>query len=680
MITTTTTAPREPHHPAINAFPSWVRSVHDLNRRTTPRHIRKKFRGLAHREMTLDTYDRLEALLRHHRNTLSGDHQTALTALLSSMTSMAQGKLPGRYAFGIPTGMGKTTAIVAWVSQLHRVGALGNPTSVAAAAMKVEALCTLKRQLIAQGVPENRIALIHSKRFDPANVEAVKDGTADQRILDTYASEPSDDGKDRPIALVTHERVRSCDLDTFGTYRGRRRDLMLYDESLMRSESTGISMVLLRAAVQVLETVFSRQEDRKVIIEYAKDAYTILEGTLERGGGVVTLPSLEDPPYSLTPMQITEAVTWTRTGRHAGTTENAAALLELSGGTVRVIDADQGGMVNYEISVPEEIKNIIILDASHPIRRLIGLDPTIRDAEKRVPACQNLKTPLSKIKRFDRVTIRQMYAGGGRDTMEKDFRTEDKAVLRDVIDVVRNQVPEDESVLIFTFKHRYADRRATDFRAVIQEGLAKAGVENLDRINIATYGQETNLNCWGHCQNVILAGVLQLPPMAVGAAGVGQSDDLERKVDGGDIRDWHRSEVAHVVYQALSRGSCRTATNGYANRMNAWIIHRDPALRTELARVMPGAKWETWKAKHRSASATATLATEIADHLETLPDDTNRISTRKVKEAMGKTEKDGTPGRTWTDAVRCLFDDLHFTSWSLEGRSFVRAGTVFDIE
>jgi hypothetical protein len=479
---------------------------------------------------------------------------------------------------------------------------------------------------------------------------------------------------------------------------------MLYDESLMRSEPTGISMVLLKAAVQVLEIIFARQEGRAVIIKYAKDAYAVLKGTLERGGGVVTLPSLEAPPYSLTPTQITEAANWTRTGRHAGTTGNAATLLELNGKTVRVIDADQGGMLSYEISVPNDLTNIIILDASHPIRRLLHLDPTIRDAEKHIPACRNLKTPLSRIKRYDKVVLRMMYAGGGRSTLEQDFGSNDKAFLNDVIDVVRNRVPREEAVLIFCFKHRYTDKNAVDFRGVILDGLKKAGVDldgtvpvkvktrdkktgklvdeivDKPRINIATYGQETNLNCWSHCRKVILAGVLQLPRMTVGASGVGQADDLKREVEADDLRDWHRSEIAHIAYQALSRGANRNTDQGVADPTEVWIRHLDRGLPAQLERVMPGVRQGPWKSVHRLPGTTEALATAIAAHLEALPQGTDRISTRKVKVAMEKTEKDGTPAGTWTDAVRCLFGDLGCTLWGLEGRSFVRTDSVFEVE
>lgn len=64
-------------------------------------------------------------------------------------------------------------------------------------------------------------------------------------------------------------------------------------------------------------------------------------------------------------------------------------------------------------------------------------------------------------------------------------------------------------------------------------------------------------------------------------------------------------------------------------------------------------------------SKTTKLAMAIAEHLDQLPYEIDRLSTRKLKEGMGY---DG-PGRTFTDAVRQI---PHFTAWMLEGRSAIR--------
>src|SRR5262245_1392949 len=74
--------------------------------------------GISHPTLTEPAYKRLADFLEGHGNVLSEGHRKALYALTGMMTEMAQGKLQGRWAFGLPTGMGKSSAVVAWVATL----------------------------------------------------------------------------------------------------------------------------------------------------------------------------------------------------------------------------------------------------------------------------------------------------------------------------------------------------------------------------------------------------------------------------------------------------------------------------------------------------------------------------------------------------------------------------------
>jgi hypothetical protein len=108
------------------------------------------------------------------------------------------------------------------------------------------------------------------------------------------------------------------------------------------------------------------------------------------------------------------------------------------------------------------------------------------------------------------------------------------------------------------------------------------------------------------------------------------------------------------------------------------VIHRDIKIASELERVMPGASWERWRPTYMTKGVTAPLAKEIAEYLEnSVTADQDRISTQKLKEAMGKTEKDGVVARTWTKAVQRFLDGQELPEWSLQGRSLVRAGAAF---
>lgn len=619
---------------------------------------------LSHTQLSIPAFGRLVSTLEGYGNRLAAEHKTALGLLCGIMTRMAAGELKGRYAFGLPTGMGKTSAIIAWLSKLTELGL--DDIAVAVSASKVEALCELKRALINAGVPASKIGLVHSKRYDKEKVEEAKRTNAP--LPDHYASEPSEP-HDRQVMLVTHQRVRGCDPETFNTYQGRPRDLLIYDESLITADSQAIAINLFKAGISWLREAHGTKETVKETLRYLDSALEVITSA-GPGQTVVRLPDIPEEHLlrylaSLPSQSILDPV---------------RDLLNIAMYDVRVISDGQQGVVWYEIKVPKDIRNVLILDASTPIRRLVQLDRTIIDVEdeqRGLAEVRRLGFKLSRLKKFDQLTIHQMFQGGGRSTLEKSFRelrAEDRKISQEVVKVVEG-VPEDEAVLVFTYK-RQAGKTAVDFRQVLLDDLEDAGVDasakltdGIPRISILTWGSETSLNSYSHCQHVILAGVLQRSMIDLKAAFLGAVDDLHGEIPKGTIAELRRSEQAHMTYQALSRGSCRVIDNGHARRMTAYLIDKDGLLQKDLDRVFPGAVWREWKTTTGvNQGVISKLAKSIGDHLRGLPEETSKISTsrlRKVMEVSGEV-----PSRTWTHSVRDFVDQDG--GWVLVGRSLVR--------
>ena len=633
-------------------------------------HADKTINGVSHAAVTMPACSRLVALLEspEYGNRLSDDHKTALMAILGTMTEMAQGVLQGRLAVGLPTGMGKTKAIETWIATVSDAGL--DHVSVAVAASKVEALCEMKRSLLALGVPKGKIGLVHSKRHDKIKAEAILRGDLE---AEGYATEPSE-GADRQFMLVTHQRVRGCSLDSFNFYKGKPRSLMLYDESLLVSDSTGIPINFLKGAVGYLTGRYGDSDKHQAVIAFLTDGVNQVTSELARlrgggeGDGVMRFPTCTPET-----VEAYHAVL----GKSA-VMDTAHQLLDIVDQDIRVVPTAQGGLVAYNVSVPKEIENILILDASQPIRKLVHLDPTIKDAEKELDQIKRIGVPLSGLKKFDRVTIKQMFAGGGRASMERSFaqaRAEDRKVSKAVVDVV-SAIPADEAVLVFVYKLRPAEK--TNFRRILLDDLRDAGVDiNATilteggpklRINVATWGMETALNCFAHCTHVILAGVLQRDPVDVAAASLGQTDTLTGPVDNASIKPLLDSEICHVIYQALSRGSCRMIDQGYAKPMTAHLIHRDDRIKKVLEKVMPGAKWQVWESEHFGASSgiIAKLAVKIEEHLKGLPAETEKVSGRALKKALGVVNL---PTKTVQLARDRALEGL---PWVVDGRSLVR--------
>ena len=587
-------------------------------------------------------------------------------ALVGLMTEMAQGKIEGRHAFGLPTGYGKTSAIIAWVSTLFGEGGPKHNLSISVAASKVEALCELHRELVSAGVPDELIGLVHSYK----GMDDWKPGMSIPEGHASIAATPANE--DRPIVLVTHNKIRGdTGLDRFIIHRGKKRDLMLYDESLIVSDSTGINVPLLRGSLGWLREVKGNSDRYADVIDYLSSALAKIQDELDwqtRSGGrsgVISLPSLSDAQAQayagLVPLH--------------SVMEPASVLLSLHKEPLRVVSTGQGGLVHYDVSVPRELRNILILDASYPIRALVQLDPTIKDAEQSIPAVKRIGVPLSRLKSFENVTIHQLFSGGGRTTLSADYQRPDteRCATRAIVDVVKT-IPPTEAVLIFTYKKRPGEK--IDFKAILTTDLRRAGVDvgatladGSPRINIVTWGMETSLNSYAHCSTVILAGVLQRSPIDLAANFIGQSDDLRKAIPANVVSDLNLSEVSHMVYQALSRGSCRVVENGKAKRMTAYIIHLNPAIRGMLDNVMPKANWQTWISQYhlvsRSKGRAAIIATSIVDCLHTLPETQTKVATTALRHFIGID--------VHTDIYKAAIKLVpRMCAWEHQGRSLVR--------
>ncbi len=612
-------------------------------------------------------FTRVKTALIGFGNTLSTPHAHALRALVESMTKMAAGELQGRYAFGLGTGLGKTSAIIAWLTAVEELGLTG--ISAAVCASKVEALCQLKRDLIKNGVPAEKIGLLHTYRHDSS-------APKDARVLPNgYASEPSTDNNDsRPIMLITHQMLRGSNrsLDKFMSYERAKRNLLLYDESLIISDSWSISIRLLKAETAWLKAYHEGDTAYSEMFTYLETCRHAIAHEIERqrtgkASQLVNLPFLPSHLEAQFRSSLDQR-TISKTIRN---------LLEISNHQVRIIPIGIGGAVAYEISVPAEVTNIMVLDASQPIRKLAKLDGTIHDAEK------DLHIPLSHLKEFDQVTLHQMFAHGGRNTMKKSFMQKyqaDRKISGEIIEVVK-RVPADEAILIFTYVS--LTNGGTNYRNIIEHDLKEAGIDidgklsdGSARINILTWGQETSLNEYSHCSHVILAGVMHRDLLDLHGAYIGQKDDIKADVPPGEIGELLTSEICHLTYQALSRGTCRVVMNGHAKAMQGYIIHAYADIRPELEKVMPGVIWKTWEPLDESLRKSGVIqktAERITAYLSGLSPEVVKVSSRRVKKDLNLEE---IPTRTWTHAMQNALEDD--TRWLLDRSSLVRGSSLFE--
>jgi hypothetical protein len=497
--------------------------------------------------------------------------------------------------------------------------------------------------------------------------------------------------------LVSHARVRSNgkDFDLFGRHLMEDRPLTIYDESLISSDSFAVSARLVFQAVASLGEVVRDQQGIHLseLHAYLLDATQAIRAELE-----ILKDDARDIHKNGLPIQLA--------ARDESTVEAWVLLLQRSGGLLlrgtadilvgflsvclfplQVLKADDGsGVVAIRQAVPQKLKDIVILDASGPIRELVRLDRSITFVDS---------FPPGDLKSFEDVAIHQLMASGSRSALEQSYPQagrEGAAVTREVMEIVKREAKEDptRSFLFFAF----IKRSGLDILKELRTAITLAGFDleaalplgpgdrvQRKRFSFLTWGQHEALNGFEHAQTVILCGVLHRSHLDMAAAVKGQAGYLGAPTPNSIVRQVLDGELAHCVYQAASRGSCRNVDNGRAVAMRLHVIHRGYGLKTILDKVMPGAVWKHCDPIHlkkaQAAGKTAEMLGRLIDHLRTVPHDINKVSSRVIKEAMAVPSDEGSKS-AFKRAAAALEVSEH--GWSSEGRSVVRAVVAYGFQ
>lgn len=650
--------------------------------RTKITHISPEARAEASRlHIVMKAREILMQQLVENRNEPGKKQDEALTVLLRLYSRVSLGLDRGRFAFPLPTGYGKTTSIVAWCAAIHQLGV--TDFSVAIAASKVEDLCRLKRELIrvgGEGMAE-KVGLIHSFQYDPQAVEEAN--RPGQTLREGFASEPkTDDNESRQFMLVTHNRVKQGDsaLKAFNVFDGQPRSLLVWDEALLPSDVKAENLDLVKVDAAAIMALCEGKEEYKALYDWTKELDRRIRAVLDLRnpqGEVVELPSATEEDRRRFIRQFPRR-------RDCSTLET---LIAMGDGTVRVFPCEGGGgIVSYQIDVPRELDRIVILDASYPVRALLKADTSIREVWDLPAFARNAKSlgidrgekkgSADNLKQYPTLRIRHMVAGGGRSAVTDDFDKPkaERRLARDIVHLVSEGIPQDEAVLIFVYKHR---GRGRPMRDVLMEDLKDAGVDlagtvqvdgkALRRINIATWGSETSTNEWSHCKHVILAGVLRHPNEVLFGRYLSAKDDLKAELPVDKLATFVATETAHLIYQAASRGACRSTVAEVAKPMNLYFVHPFLNVKPHLQEVMPGAVWSRWSGDYSAETEgkIEKLAQMIAEFLAET--DGSDISCRRVKQELSL---DGVPPRTFAEATKLAPEFA--AGWYRRGQSFTR--------
>jgi hypothetical protein len=630
--------------------------------------------GVSHASTSQPAFLHLIEKLKGYGNQPGPEQMETLAGTMKAYTDMVQRKLNGRYALPLPTGFGKTQSIIAWVSQLYKSGITDK--SVAVCASKVEELCSIKRELIAEGVPDEHIGLFHSYRYDQETAEAYLNG--EDELPPGYASMPSTDKhQEKQILLVTHNRVRGkSEVDQFNLFQGKERDLMIWDESLFIADARGVVLKEVKAYTKWLNEMAGDQAKIKPVVQYLEKCVSILDKEMNaqqkksKKPRIVCLPELSRDKIE----NYKEAISRYKM------LDILKDFLDISQSEFRVIPSigSNSGAITYEIKVPKELKNILVLDASYDIRKLSKANVKHINESPWANKCGPYIEPEKARLDYSNVTIHHLKHGSGRDTVSKiqeSPKQECRLVSQEVAEVVKD-IPENEAVLIFTFKTRPSDK--VNFIETLKRDLQGRGIDTEAQIQLndgtirprfvwLTWGQETARNEYSYCSNVIFAGVLHRSYLDLSASTAGENEDLTVKIDQSDLSETRNSEVAHCIYQALSRGASRKVSNGVAGKSNVYLIHNDRKIKDLLDVVMPEAKWVKWEGKFLTKEPTKAEDVQEAVKAFLATYEGQSISVQKLKKEAGLSDvQRHTFNRALTKALEGT------ANWKKQKQSIVR--------
>lgn len=608
-------------------------------------------------------------------NVLSPDHREALAAVLKGFAMMAYGLRAGRFAYPLDCGMGKTESVVAFVTAVHE---LGLPLSVVVAASRVESLAALYRRLRESGVPAERIGLKHSKKYDARMTELARRGDSKAEGFASLPSNTDAELTSRPFLLLTHERLRwKEDADAFA-FDGKRRDLLVWDESLLTTSARAVTLLDVARLVGWLSpgldgslagSVAAEKSDLRAAVEWLDRARARCAAELKRQEEQqhseprpIYLPVCcpeEKERYS-------EAV---RVEARRGRSESADSVRSLfeqaaSNAPVRVLKAKtEQAVVSFELAFPDHLHTVAVLDASFPLRLLGKLDASIRP--------DPYFREKGGIKRYSRVTGHFWWRKAGREAMEAAFETpsprEVNEVAREVVRLIREDIPPTEAVLLFTHKpHPGQANVARRLQGLMRESGIDPDATLPDgrpRFGWLCYGSETATNDYSASEHVVFIGALFRGDADLAAAIVGQRRDLLGEVTGEDVEAAKLSETIHTLFQGINRGACRRTENGEAKPMHFYVMHPNPAVRRELSKALPGMTWNGWV----NSPLEWEVAEKLATYFGTVPTEAPDVTCRAAYKAAGV---DG-----YDDSTRARGRELFLAEhpeWRLGGQRIVR--------
>ncbi|WP_198032226.1 DEAD/DEAH box helicase family protein [Mesorhizobium sp. LNHC252B00] len=457
----------------------------------------------------------------------SPEHWEGLRAIIQTIEAMALGVARQKYLLSsLPTGMGKTSTLVEATRELVRLGErTGEPVGIIILTNTLDQIPILIREM---KLEDHQYAVRVGKNNAELNAMGVGENVGrhqDAQVLFTT--------QQKLMALTS----KGLNLRTMKglTFRNKPRPVRIWDEAIMPADAIVLSADDIdRLKSPLAKAGYKAQRDAieefvaKMKVRQADTQITVPDLHLPDPEENSALYDDKDEGIAISLMRMAEARAHIRHDRSVG----AVAL-------------------HYVEILPRDFPPLLILDASGSLRLSYSMWREGRGNLERLP---------SPSKTYKNLTIRHWDHAAGKTA---NVRNRVRAELADgVAEAVAEADPNQPILIIVRKPSKPYQNMENEIRSAVAQrfvGEKRAPPE----LHFLTWGRHVATNAYANVRHVIVVGLFQYPTsvaaaMARGSAGLGPGEYLSEIA----IDDFHKSEIAHHVFQAVGRGAVRKAIGG----------------------------------------------------------------------------------------------------------------------
>ncbi|NRA42785.1 MAG: hypothetical protein HRU21_10850 [Pseudomonadales bacterium] len=530
----------------------------------------------------------------------SPNHSKALRLIAETIENTLLAPTTNRIAAPLFAGGGKSLTVRATVVQVLKL----NKTMLIAVSNCEEA-DALYKDLAKDGVDMTRVGLFYTQKTTTDEVELIR----------------RSEMVEVEVLIITQQLVQKAEPTEY-TFKGEPRSLVVWDEQFISTSArfTTLSKIQSQfrtvlqhdfegksseAARELRSWIEAAQREFDKLTGGKEDTVRLPETTYQASyKGVFKQVGIEHQP-------ITQVIAWAES-------HSPIRLIRVDGSNTLVADS--------RVLIPDSLQNVLVLDATADVSALVSADSSLE-----------VLTDMP-IKRYDNVTVKLADVPSGRGKMNE---LKSKYVA-EVKHILREEIPEDEEVLICTLK----DSNKSKIYARLKNAL-----DGDSRVRFLTWGKHRGINTFAHVPNLIIVGTMYRNEAEVTASYAAATRKPMPAISREQQFGWTLDEASSDVVQLLNRIACRNTINDQAGKATVWAFaaaHQDthnmmmdldrpyrslpdhlPGLVVEerTPAVLPTtAQMSGMKTRSNKAGRVAALKEKMVGELSRLPEDVNSYS------------------------------------------------------